>query len=122
MGLDMYAYKTKREIREVDFNGHEEDQDIAYWRKHPNLHGMMEKIYREKGGKDESFNVSSVQLNEKDLLDIGKKLVNSELPSTSGFFFGEDSDEHYFKEDIEFLEKAKDAIKEGYKVYYTSWW
>lgn len=123
MGLDQWAYKTKREIKGTDFKmDNEVDEELAYWRKHPNLHGLMQKIYKEKGGKEEVFNMASVELTNKDLIAIGEKIINTELPVTSGFFFGESADEHYFNEDIEFLKKAKEAIKEGYKIFYTSWW
>lgn len=42
MGLDQYASIRK--------DG-QEDQEIAYWRKHPNLQGWMEQLWREKGGE-----------------------------------------------------------------------
>jgi hypothetical protein len=123
MGLDMYAYKTKREVKGVDFEmDHDEDEQFAYWRKHPNLHGLMQELYEKKGGSSEQFNVVPVELTNEDLIEVGEKVINNKLPSTSGFFFGSDSDEHYFKEDVEFLEQAKKALKEGYKIYYTSWW
>ena len=38
MGLDMYAYV-----------GTEGQCELAYWRKHPNLHGWMEKLWESKG-------------------------------------------------------------------------
>tara|TARA_Y100000004_G_C8747993_1_gene341108 strand:- start:205 stop:576 length:372 start_codon:yes stop_codon:yes gene_type:complete len=123
MGLDQWAYKTKRKIEKVDFELDENaDKELTYWRKHPNLHGLMEKLYDKKGGKAESFNMVPVELTNEDLIEIGEKIVNNKLPSTSGFFFGSDSDEHYFSKDIQFLEKAKEAIENGYRVYYTSWW
>ena len=122
MGLDMNAFKTKQEISGTDFETRSDDIELAYWRKHPNLHGMMEKIYREKGGDSEQFNMVPVELTDADLIKLGEKIINNKLPKTEGFFFGQDSDERYFKEDIEFLEKAKEAINEGFQVYYTSWW
>tara|TARA_B100000497_G_scaffold113448_1_gene135242 strand:- start:578 stop:970 length:393 start_codon:yes stop_codon:yes gene_type:complete len=122
MGLDQSAYKTRLKINGTDFKTNEDDKEIAYWRKHPNLHGMMEKIYREKGGKSKQFNVVPVELTKEDLIKLGETIINNKLPKTEGFFFGRDSDEHYFEKDIEFLEKAKNAIEEGFQVYYTSWW
>jgi len=123
MGLDQSAYKTRQKITKTDFEIDDTiNEELAYWRKHPNLHGMMEKIYREKGGKSNQFNVVPVELTKEDLVKLGEKIINNKLPKTEGFFFGRDSDEHYFEKDIEFLEKAKEAIEEGFQVYYTSWW
>tara|TARA_R100000900_G_scaffold81380_1_gene63928 strand:- start:3532 stop:3906 length:375 start_codon:yes stop_codon:yes gene_type:complete len=124
MGLDQYAYKTKREeAKGVDFKLDSTiDEELCYWRKHPNLQGLMEEIYRKKGGKAEDFNVVPVELTKEDLIEIGDKVINSKLPSTKGFFFGSESDDRYFEDDVQFLEKAKKAISEGYIVYYTSWW
>ncbi len=47
MGLDMYAFALKGEVRsEVDFdtNNVTSEVEVAYWRKHPNLHGWMEEL------------------------------------------------------------------------------
>ena len=59
---------------------------------------------------------------DKVTIEIGDKVINSKLPSTKGFFFGSESDERYYEDAVQFLEKAKKAISEGYIVYYTSWW
>ena len=73
MGLDMHAYRMKfTPSKEVDFSeeifGRDDRgeldyenpivvaKEIAYWRKHPDLHGWMENLYREKGGREKSFN------------------------------------------------------------------
>ncbi len=67
MGLDMYAFTTNEVLdTPVDFkvDGY---VDVHYWRKHPNLHGWMENLYREKGGKDETFNCVNLQLTADDL-------------------------------------------------------
>jgi hypothetical protein len=37
MGLDMYAYAATKSNADYETGQHE----IAYWRKHPNLHGWM---------------------------------------------------------------------------------
>lgn len=123
MGLDMYAYKTKQEIEtEVDFTV-EEDQmeELHYWRKHANLHGWMEQLYMDKGGKEE-FNCVPVLLTLNDLEQLEQDLKGN-LPHTTGFFFGSSAgsaEEH--EDDMSFIKDARQAIEEGYKVYYTSWW
>lgn len=45
MGLDMYAYVTdETPDGNVDFEVGSLSE-LHYWRKHPNLHGWMEKLY-----------------------------------------------------------------------------
>ena len=124
MGLDMSAYKTKLKINGTDFKTSEDDKEIAYWRKHPNLHGMMEEIYREKGGKSNQFNVVPVELTKEDLVKLGDRIVNNKLPKTEGFFFGGDTsqDEDCKAHDLEFIAKARKCLENGFDVEYTSWW
>lgn len=123
MGLDMYAYKTKAKLdKEVDFsNNNVGTEDLHYWRKHPNLHGWMEELYYEKGGKDDSFNGSCVVLTEDDLDVLEEDIKNGNLPQTSGFFFGQSYGDEV-NDDLEFVAKAREAIKAGETVYYSSWW
>ena len=134
----MYAYKAKAKFtKDTDFTdevyGKTEDgeidyenqvvatEDLAYWRKHPNLHGWMEELYRKKGGTEKYFNGDTVLLTEEDIDDLKIAVLTRSLPSTSGFFFGESEQEVNFA-DLEFIEKAKEAIKEGYTIYYDSSW
>lgn len=125
MGLDMSVYKvksTKDETQELDDeflvnNG----QELFYWRKHPDMHGMMEKIYREKTGNDDEFNCVDVYLDSKDLDRIEESVERGNLPHTEGFFFGQSSPDRK-EDDLEFIKKAREALKEGYTIYYTSWW
>lgn len=123
MGLDMYAFSTKAILnKEVDFNETNlKPEEIHYWRKHPNLHGWMENLYREKGGKGQDFNGDCVILTEADLDSLAEDIINNNLPNTSGFFFGQ-SDGEEIQDDLEFITKAKKEISEGKTVYYTSWW
>jgi hypothetical protein len=112
MGLDQYAHV-------VDSNG--EKEELAYWRKHPNLQGWMETLYISKGGQEE-FNCVPVELDHNDLDNLEQAITNRELPETQGFFFGSDSDEHYKEQDLKFIEKAREALDSGLKVVYDSWW
>jgi len=125
MGLDMNAYKTKfQPDSQIDFRvpQDEETEELYYWRKHPNLHGWMNALYESKGGKEE-FNCVNVQLTLEDLEKLKEDLVNDTLPSTSGFFFGKSfGGEEEKKHDLVFIDLAKEAIEDGYTVYYTSWW
>ena len=134
----MHTYRMKfTPTKEVDFNdelyGKDQDgeidyenqivktEEVAYWRKHPDLHGWMEQLYRKKGGTEKSFNGDTVLLTEEDIDNLKIAVLTGRLPSTSGFFFG-DSNQEINLADLEFIEKAKQAIKEGYTIYYYSSW
>lgn len=127
MGLDMFAYRTKQKLgKEVNFENGELDEDqlveLKYWRKHPNLHGYLERVFRKKGGEGE-FNCQSVVLTEEDLHKLAAALIDEDLPETEGFFFGQsEGSEEENKEDLEFVKSALAAIKEGDTVLYDSWW
>ena len=127
MGLDMFAYKMKyNPSKEVDFK--EEIQEVApselhYWRKHPNLHGWMEQLYRQKGGGGRDFNGDPVVISKEDLDNLAASIIDEELPDTEGFFFGQSyNNEQERQDDLDFVKKAHRAIEEGYTVYYDSWW
>lgn len=128
MGLDMYAYAVRnRPETPVDFYLTQEvetrdpPRDVFYWRKHPNLHGWMERLYREKGGKEEDFNLVNVILDPADLDRLEADVRADALPQTTGFFFGASHPDDK-KDDLDFIGKARDLIKGGWTVYYTSWW
>jgi len=129
MGLDMYAWRVKAEdaISDFEIARNEEDsakvEEMFYWRKHHDLHGWMERLYRLKGGTKESFNCVPVQLSMVDLNALENDVLNNLLPKTQGFFFGTNPPDDYSKnQDMEFIAKAKVAISEGDAVYYDSWW
>ena len=64
-----------------------------------------------------------VRLHERDLDALQIDLLNGALPQTTGFFFGDNPpDDESLKIDLEFIQKARDAIAEGDAVYYDSWW
>lgn len=123
MGLDQYAVARRGKPFKNDDGDLEypEKKEIAYWRKHPNLEGWMADLYYQKGGEDE-FNCQEVELTLEDLDNLEAAINLKDLPETSGFFFGSNSDDEYKEQDLEFIENARDAINEGYTVVYTSWW
>ena len=127
MGLDQFAFKTKAKLNSpVDFQAQVQGADteeLHNWRKHPNLHGWMESLYRQKGGQGQDFNCNPVELTQEDIDRLAISILEGELPSTSGFFFGESTgNQEEESDDLEFCKKASEAIKEGYAVYYDSWW
>lgn len=130
MGLDMFAWSVNKEdaidaltIRSKEDGREGELNELYYWRKHHDLHGWMEKLYRRKGGTEQSFNCCPVQLTIEDLDALQFDLLNDGLPETTGFFFGDNPpDLESLKEDLKFIQAARDAIADGKVVYYDSWW
>ncbi len=122
MGLDMYALTRASKLpAEVDFAEKPGDAKLHHWRKHPNLHGWMESLYRTKGGAEPVFNCVNLALSADDLDQLEADIRSRCLPKTAGFFFGE-SDGTENAGDLDFIAKARDAIAAGLFVYYTSWW
>jgi hypothetical protein len=127
----MYAYRTSVQLNksvdfqdEIHFSENEESKcsEIMYWRKHPNLHGWMESLYYKKGGEAD-FNCAPVELTSEDLDRLEEDIRNGGLPHTSGFFFGESQgNDEETNEDLAFVEKARQVIAEGDRVFYDSWW
>ena len=108
MGLDQYAYKVKGDQR----------WEIAYWRKHANLEGYMEEVFRSRGGIGD-FNCVDLKLTKTDLLELRDK--HRDLPDADGFFWGETSQKKI--EDTQtFIEVALQAVDEGWDIIYSSWW
>lgn len=122
MGLDMYAYTTATPLpSEVDFADPPDFHRIHYWRKHPDLHGWMQRLYFKKGGAADSFNCVNLALSAHDLDNLESDIRNRCLPDTSGFFFG-DSDGSETEDDLAFIAQARAALARGLTVFYCSWW
>jgi hypothetical protein len=121
MGLDQYAYIASKANSEWNDAS---KQDLAYWRKHPNLQGWMEKLFFEKGGECDTFNGVEVELTWDDIDKLEKDIKSGEVPKlgTRGFFFGEPSDACYYEHDLEFCVNAKAELFLGRKVFYNSSW
>ena len=120
----MYAYAAAK--ANADW-GSNEQREIAYWRKHPNLHGWMEQLWHNKGfplpnSDDPMFNGVELELTWDDLDQLEEDIQNDRLPSTRGFFFGDNSDNYYREQDLEFIRKARAELFTGLKVFYNSSW
>jgi len=131
MGLDMYAWSVdpadlseQDVVRQVDVSlPRDTVEEIWYWRKHHNLHGWMELLYREKGGAAESFNCVTVRLTYADLTRLEIAIKENLLPQTTGFFFGNNPpDKESNEQDLKFVAAAKEAISQRKVVFYDSWW
>ena len=137
MGLDMYAYSANKAGAQNEYwdNGAIIDgefvstctkpKELMYWRKHPNLQGWMKQLWEEKNPNDTevtSFNGIEVELTWEDLERLELDIISGGLPETTGFFFGEDSTEFYYNDDLEFVKNAKAEIFIGLRVFYNSSW
>lgn len=130
MGLDMYAFRVRNKDAIDDFTIRseaegrtEQMEELAYWRKHHDLHGWMERLYRSKGGDVQSFNCVPVRLTNEDLDALEKDVRRRMLPETTGFFFGNNPPDTESEErDLQFITAAREAIAAGDAVYYDSWW
>ncbi len=136
MGLDMYAYVAAKAGAQSEFSegahwdkekgamvnpNATEPREIAYWRKHPNLHGWMHRLWASRGNSGE-FNGDELELTWEDLDQLEQAIRNKKLPGTSGFFFGSDADDHYREDDLKFVREAKAEAFLGLKVFYNSSW
>jgi hypothetical protein len=138
MGLDQYAYiASKQGARDEWYEGAElnnltnefenpnmsRPQEIAYWRKHPNLQGWMEMLYEQRGGT-ETFNGVELELTWEDIDRLEKDIKAGSVAElgTTGFFFGDPSDEYYKEKDLQFCIDAKVELFLGRKVFYNSSW
>lgn len=143
MGLDMYAYVGTPGQREqfydqdnleydsktnewiVPEGGIQKPIQIAYWRKHPNLHGWMANLWVQRLNNPDSerdFNGVELELSWNDIDDLERAVRSGNLPDTTGFFFGNPADNHYFEQDLKFCNDAKAEIFLGFKVFYNSSW
>lgn len=122
MGLDMYAYTAAKEDSEWNDGNRRE---LSYWRKHPNLHGWMEELWRSKNtdpSVDPMFNGVELELTWEDLEVLERDILLGNLPNTVGFFFGDNSDEYYREQDLRFIREARAEIFTGLRVFYNSSW
>ena len=146
MGLDQYAYVASKrgekeewwDDAEWDANTREFDnpkmpkpRELAYWRKHPNLQGWMEALWVSKGkpglAPDETeydFNGIELELTFEDIEQLERDINSGAVSKldTTGFFFGENSDEYYRESDLEFIKNARAELFFGLKVFYNSSW
>lgn len=127
MGLDMYLNG------EIYFYGLTEEQlktqpieqifRLGYWRKHPDLHGFIVKKFAD--GED---NCQPIGLGTCEMLEIINAIREDRLPHTTGFFFGESTNDEaekaeaiaIFQAAIEWL--AAEEKGTGRDVVYRASW
>lgn len=131
MGLDQYCFALLRDdciegddgylVPKPEGKRKYELEEVGYWRKHPNLQGLMEKLYTYRGGT-ETFNCIPLELRQDDINMIRQAVLGEALPHTSGFFFGDPSDDYYKEHDLRVLAIAEKALADGKVVIYDSCW
>jgi hypothetical protein len=145
MGLDMYAYVGRPGQYEeywssgdyvrtanggmewVNDRGLERPRELAYWRKHPNLQGWMRQLWESRGRpgadtEDPSFNGVEFELTWDDIDQLERDILAGCLPKTQGFFYGDDADEYYREQDLEFCAAARADLFLGQRVFYNCSW
>ena len=126
MGLDMYLHGRVKKIEREEHEGYPIDSihvQLAYWRKHWNLHGFIVKNFAE--GVDDC---KPVYLLPEDVEKILRAVKDDELPHTKGFLFGtSDKSEAQRAEDVAVFEgalawlKAEKPGEERLLFYRASW-
>ena len=113
MGLDMYLNGR------VDSSPEASCEELGYWRKHANLHGYIVQTFA--NGVDEC---QEIPLSIDDLKKIVVAVKESQLPFTTGFFFGQSfgdeapEDIRIFANAIAFLEQNGPSAS---VCYQASW-
>ena len=132
MGLDQYMYIASK--AGTDYNDPSR-QDLGYRRKHPNLQGWMEALWLERGRQgtltvgqdneyDATFNGIEVELTWDDVDQLERDIKSGVVSNlgTTGFFFGNPSDDYYYEDDLKFCVDAKAELFLGRRVFYNSSW
>lgn len=127
MGLDAWFFASQEEFKTdpedagaivpVDEEAYKDPIDVGYFRKFHPLQDYMQNLYFEREGQD-SFNCKKIPLSENDLKDV--------LVSAIADTFTEDMPaQHsiYYKTELLIIvHSALHLLKDGFTVYYDSWW
>jgi hypothetical protein len=137
MGLDMYMFKTNKELPEFSKGDASTEYfeeveatsqvEVAYWRKFNALHSWF--VENVQGGVDEC-QAAEVQVGDvEELIDLLEESLETKEPTlipVGGFFFGStDVDEYYWddvKNTLDKFNEILDDLKEEEFLYYQSSW
>ena len=135
MGLDVNVYATNGEnLTQDDLYGEEDlwqDLNSWYWRKANQVHKWM--VENVQHGED-NCGVYEVDINQlRELKDIVEEIIADPskapdlLPTESGFFFGSQEYDEWYREDMELTLQNLNEMLEEYKsgptrFFYTSSW
>lgn len=125
MGLDQYFYVVPK-----DFPVGELGEEDYYYRKHADLQGKIEEIWRRETKSTEDFNCVNFELTPEildELVEYGKSKCeeakeNGYKPGYGGFFWGEGRVEEWHRFFAEAAEMKRAITEHGQKVIYSSWW
>lgn len=112
MGLDMYFYCSDA--------GNSLREEIAYFRKHSDLHGWLEDLWKEKGNEG-PCNCEELPLTEEDLRRMRDFAELPVHPKRTGFFWGESRDEQW-EATRKLVKELLSAVKDGKQVIYRAWY
>lgn len=134
MGLDMWIesfpkkFETEEDFQEYYSKNFNKSIEIAYFRKHSDLHGYFRDIFHERN-KDfkDDFNCIPFILTKEDVktvLELTKKQLKGEevFKKARGFFWGESC-----REDWEYTKEVFSKILDTFDfdnntLFYYSWW
>ena len=121
IGLESYVVATRSERLEVLDPCLLNANEIHYWRNHFALHGWMEHLYREKGGKGSSSHFA-VNLDSGDIRQLENDVVTGEIHDfdLAGVTRGAPCDQRVGE--FGFIVEARKLIEAGFAVYYQAWW
>lgn len=126
MGLNMYIRDAKWLKCEEDFKQKKQKWDwekykaceLAYWRKHPDLHGYIVKVFA--GGKDEC---QAIPLTLAQIREILRASEDDQLSTAEGLFFGESQAEDKRDTRDQLLRLIERMEKDPQlQVYYQASW
>ena len=120
--LELYNFIVENNIVTEDI----EIDHLAYWRKHADLHKMMEDIYFDRGGED-VFNCVPLILSKdeiEEILEITNEVLNGELEveQGQGFFWGTTTKEDWVDTKNVFEDVLANTDFDNETIYYDSWW
>lgn len=129
MGLDAWFYASEEKfvtdpedagaIVPVSAESSKNTFEVGYFRKFHPLQEYMSNLYCERGGQDGVFNCKKVQLYEHDFKDLLEAAMTETLmtePMPAEFIF------YYKTELLIIVHSATQLLKDGFTVYYDSWW
>ena len=88
----------------------------------------MQQLWESRGrpgadnDSDTQFNGVELELEWRDIEQLESAIQRRRLPATTGFFFGDNSDDCYIEKDLEFCREARAALFLGERVFYNSSW
>jgi len=112
------AYHSSHERKGETFRSYDE---VFYWRKHYVLHEWMENLYKNRGGI-ESFNCVKLRIYEEDLNNLEKDIITDNMPQVLGIQYEYDNCNYWLENDLLFIAKARETLKNKKLVFYDSWW